>query len=156
MKRVLPFVVLIVSGLFITSCKSNSKDSEAGFYYYPLKNVYYDLEKKIFLYSLDSAKTWRSVANASSDEPVTLGEKVILNKTGGEVFKNNEEHRKLYAGKLFHIIKSDTTLSTSPEVTERKDLEATRIASARSNNLKGKPKKGIKKFFEKIFGKKNQ
>ncbi len=153
MKRVSSFIVLIVSvGLFMVSCNSNSKGSQTGFYYYPRKNMYYDVEKNIFLYSLDSAKTWRSLANVTGKEPATLGEKVIIDKTPDEVFKNNEEHRKLYSGNLYNNINRDTTATLNPEVSERKEL-ATRIAAARSNNSE-KPKKRIKKFFEKIFGKK--
>ncbi|MDB5249384.1 MAG: hypothetical protein JWQ40_3778 [Segetibacter sp.] len=155
MKRVLLFIVMIVSvGLFFVSCKGNSETISNRFYYYPQKNVYYDLGKKNFLYSLDGGKTWKSVENPTGREPGTLGERVVLENTDNQVYNSNEDHRKAYGGILYNISSGDTSSLNNMSVTERKESQASRTAAGKRGDAK--PKKGIKKLFDRIFGKKNK
>ena len=154
LKRVLLFIIMVSIELLALSCSNNINDEDKEdyeFYYYPEKNVYYDVEKKNFFYSLDGGKTWDSTINASGEDPGTLGGKVIIRSLVEDVYKNNETHRNLYKGKLYNIVNADTVLaSTTPEVSERKQKKKeTEIKPAEEE----KPKKGIKKFLEKIFGK---
>lgn len=157
MKTVVLFIIMVVSiQLFLLSCQSNNKQDEEEdyqFYYYPKKNVYYNVGKKNFLYSLDGGKTWDSLINSSDKEPATLGEKIIVYSSGNDVYKDNAAHRKLYNGRSYNIIGADTALATAaPEVTERK-------VQKRKTEVKPKEEekvKGLKKFLNKIFGKKNK
>ncbi len=98
MKRVF-WLVIMIGGLqlFALSCRNNKQDEKKDdyeFYYYPEKNVYYDVEKKNFFYSLDGGKTWDSTINPSGNDPGTLGKKVII-RSLGEVYNDNETHRNL-------------------------------------------------------------
>lgn len=150
--------ILSITTFFFACTGYNKKEQETfEFYYYPNKNVYYDLEKKKFFYSLDGAKTWYSLINFSGKEPSNLGEKVMINSPDSSIFKDNENHRRLYAGRLFGINKTDSSsLLGGPEVSERKVIAKpkTDIAGEETaTEVEIKAKKGIRKFFDKIFGK---
>lgn len=158
MKSVPLFIVIITIQLFALSCQNNKKGEKKDykFYYYPQKNVYYDVEKKIFLYSINGAKTWDSVINTSGDDPGTLGEKVTIRSLVKEVYKKNETHRNLYKGKLYNIVSLETAVaSAAPEVTERK-VKRTRSKEVNPFSEEDKVIEGIKKFVNKIFGKHNK
>ena len=152
MKRVVLFIMIVVSSqLFFLSCQSNNGQEENEnyeFYYFPKKNVYYNVEKKNFLYSLDGGKTWDSVASVSDKEPQTLGEKIIVYSDSFDVYKDNEAHRKLYNGTLYNIATADTSVAVGPEATERKVKK-----TVQEPTDDDEPIKGLKKFLNKIFGK---
>lgn len=156
MKRVSFFIIIIVSiQLFALSCGNNKEEEKESykFYYYPRKNVYYNLEKKIFLYSINGGKTWDSVINTSDDDPKTLGEKVAIRSPVKEVYKKNETHRNLYKGKLFNIIGVETVVASAvPEVAERK-VQRPRTKEVNPFAEEDKVIEGIKNFVNKILGK---
>lgn len=142
--------------LFVVSCQNHDSQQDKEdyeFYYFPKKNVYYNVEKKNFLYSLDGGKTWDSVMSATDNEPATLGEKIIIYSDDNAVYKDNAAHRRWYNGRLYNIINADTArASAAPEVTERK------VKKRKTTEVKPKPEeekseKGLKKFLNKIFGK---
>ena len=158
MKRVFWLVIMIGDlQLFALSCRDNKQEEKKDdyeFYYYPEKNVYYDVEKKNFFYSLDGGKTWDSTINPSGNDPGTLGKEVII-RSLGEVYNDNETHRNLYNGKLYNIINLDTRqVTTAPEVSERKvqKKRTTAIIPRQEDKLK----KGLKKFLDKIFAKRKK
>jgi len=139
--------------LFLVSCETNNQQQENEgyqFYYYPHKNVYYEVEKKLFYYSLNAGKSWDSVITVLNNEPATLGEKVIIYSADKNVYKDNAAHRKLYNGRLFNIIDADTSFASPvPDVTERK------VQKKRTRDVKSEeePITGLEKFLNKIFGK---
>jgi len=156
MKRAVLFLVMFAGiQIFCVSCQSNNLPEEKEnyeFYYYPKKNVYYNVEKKNFLYSLDGGKTWDSVMSVSDNEPATLGEKIIVYSADNDVYKDNAAHRKLYNGRLYNIINTDTTATAAaPEVTERKVKKKT--TQSKPQQEEEKVVKGLKKFLNTIFGK---
>ncbi len=158
MKRVVLFIIIVVGiQLFFISCQSsNTREEEENFqfYYYPKKNVYYNVEKKNFFYSLDGGKTWDSIISVSNKEPATLGEKIIVYSADNNVYKDNAAHRRLYNGRLYNIRNSDTSLaSAAPEVSERKVQKRTGVKPEQEEE---KVVRGLKKFLNKIFGKKNK
>src|SRR5215210_4573559 len=157
MKRIPLIIIIIVSiQLFASSCENNNEKEDYKFYYYPKKNVYYDVKKGIFLYSINGGKTWDSVINTSGDDPGTLGEKFAIRSRVKEVYRKNETHRNLYKGKLYNVINLDTVVaSAAPEVMERK-VERTRTTEVKLPTEEDKVIKGIKKFLNKIFGKHNK
>ena len=166
MKRAVLFITLVLSlQLFLLACQNNNSEEEKEnheFYYYPKKNVYYDVEKKYFLYSLDGAKTWDSLMSFSDIEPATLGEKIIVYSKDNDVYKDNAAHRKSYNGTLYNIAGADTAFaSATPEVAERKvQRKAVAVKHEQNEEKPGreevKQKKGLKKFLDKIFGKHNK
>lgn len=149
----------MVIDLFALSCRDMQEEEKEDyeFYYYPQKNVYYDVEKNNFYYSLNGGKTWDSITNTSGNDPGTLGKKVIIRSLVEEVYKDNETHRNLYKGKLYNFIYADTALaSAAPEVNERKVIKKGNTTEVIPIPEEDKPKKGLKKFLNKIFGKHNK
>jgi hypothetical protein len=142
--------------LLITGCSDKISKQELEFYYYPKKNVYFDVDKKKYFYSLDGAKTWAGMESTDAKEPATLGEKVVIYSDSAQVYKENATHRKLYAGNLYNIILGDvSTTMTTEEVSERKIIQKRKVVSGKGK-VEEKPKKGIGKFIQKIFGKKDK
>lgn len=145
--------------IFALSCQNNNnqEDNEKyEFYYYPKKNVYYDLDKKTFFYSLNGGKTWDSSINLSEKEPLTLGEKIIIYSSDYNIYKDNTAHRESYNGKLYNIADTDTASTLAKqEVTERRLIKKS-TTEVKPKEEEDKPKKGLKKLFDKIFGKHNK
>ena len=139
----------------LPACKDEQPKVDLQFNYYPEKNVYYDSLKKDFWYTLDGAKTWNKFTDPAISDPSNLGRKVIIHATDSQVYKENENHRKLHAGKLFAIRNGDTAtsiVSNGPEVVERVGIQKKRVVTNR-RAAATKPKNGIGKFINKIFGK---
>lgn len=147
------FRVFLVALLFFSAgCKNEQDKDDPEFYYYPRKNVYYDPLKKDFWYSLNGAKTWSTFKNNNNAEPSNLGEKVVIRSRNAEVFKDNEDHRKIYAGRLYLINADAANAAAVPEVSERKVVQKRTTQTSRRRTT-AKPKNNIGKFIDKIFGK---
>lgn len=158
MKRILCFASIILSIGFVTvniCCSSSNKQKqEIKFYYYPKTNVYFDVAKKTYIYSLDGGRTWGNMSIPSDKEPATLGKRVVIYSTVDSIWKQNEAHRKQYAGTLYNIINQDNVASIGSEVTERRFVHYKSIRP-KVITYKAPPPKPEKKrtFFQKIFGK---
>lgn len=139
------------------SCKENLQNLPVdALYYYPSKNIYYDSLRAIYYYSLDSAKTWDSMPFKSTDYGKVLGAKIPLKSTGDDVWKANNSHRKEYNGVLLNIINKHTiSLSRSDSINKLKPAVVTKTKPVIIEK-EAPPKKGIKKFFNKLFGKKKK
>lgn len=159
MKRILCFASIILSIWFVTvniscSSSSNKQKQEVKFYYYPKTNVYFDVTKKKYIYSLDSGKTWSNISITSDKESPTLGKRLIIYSTTDSIWKQNEAHRKQYAGTLYNIINEDNIAPVGSEVTERRFAHNKSIRSKASAYNAPPPKPEKKRtFFQKIFGK---
>jgi len=142
--------------LFV-SCKNEKSDDnneQLTFYYFPQKNVYYNVQTNNFLYSLDGAKSWDSIANPTGRLPQTLGEKVVIYAPESTIYIDNNEHRQLYGGHLYNIALADSTIRSAAlvEVSERPVQK--KVTAAKTETKK--PKKGIGKLLNNIFGKKEK
>jgi hypothetical protein len=149
--------IWIASIGFVTlqiSCNSSTKKQEVKFYYYPRTNVYFDVARKDYIYSLDGGRTWGIINNPIDKEPATLGKRVVMYSADDSIWKQNDVHRRQYAGTLYNIIREDNLASSGGIVTERKTAA---YKSARPRTISNRPavQKPEKKqnFFEKIFGK---
>lgn len=156
MKRIVWFAAVIVSIGFGTlySCSSKQQKPEGKFYYYPKTNVYFDVAKNNYIYSLDGGKTWGNIKNISDKEPATLGKRVVMSSAVDSIWNQNAIHRKQYAGTLYNIINDDNKIaSVGSEVTERRGVH--KSSKARASTYKPYQRKPEKKrtFFEKVFGK---
>ena len=142
------FAICII-GCFIISCKDFDFNQPGDkYYYYPSKNVYYDVKRSNFLYSLDSGKTWDSLYSEKA-EPAITGKRETVYNTTGEVWKDNEAHRKLYNGTVLNIINE-----ASLRVPEPKKVVARNTSKSPKEAEKKERKRPIKRFFQKLFGNK--
>jgi len=134
------------------SCAGENKKGAFEFYYYPKVNMYYDVTSSQYLYSIDSAKTWTVITDTSQQGQASLGEKHVLYADRRDVWRDNEQHRNTYHGSILNIVSATNDLPADEgTVKERKALVKKPATKAAEEE---KPKKGIGRFLQKIFGKK--
>lgn len=141
-----------------TSCRGKNAQQPNDLFYYPAKNVYYDSQQAMFYYSLNGAGSWDSVPAGQSLPAGILGERVPIQRTGENVWAANEDDRKKYNGTLINIV-NDATLSLTRADSMRR-VKAIIAAKPKQDEpvveKEEPPKKGLKKFFNKLFGKKKK
>ena len=146
-------VVVCVWIMFVyTSCKNNNEEKLSEYYYYPSTNMYFDVAKNNYIFSLDGSKTWDTIDATTQNEGVALGEKLVIKAWPDSLLINNEVHRKTYGGLLYDVLDGDTSEVSATEVVTEKVVKAKPLKKEGEE----KPKKGLGKFLSKIFGKKNK
>lgn len=144
-------ILLTLSGCFIISCNQFDIGTAGDrYYYYPSKNVYYDVKRSNFIYSLDSGKTWDSMYSETPNPAIT-GKRELVYNTNGEVWKDNEAHRQLYNGTLLNIINEESLKKPDPLTKKFIERNTPNISQEPQKKERKRP---IKKFFQKLFGKK--
>lgn len=147
-------VSLVFTGANISCNSNNSNASQSSFYYYPKVNVYYDVNRASYIYSLDSGKTWDSMPDKLNKAPTALGKEVIIDSPLTDVWRANEIHRKLYGGTLLNIISADTgAVVKKPALKRVNPINKINTDTTNTNADTTKKRKG---FFRKLFGKKNR
>jgi len=147
--RQLSLIFLTIYSLLIFSC-NNATQKKFEFYYYPSRNVYYDVANSMYLYSLNGGATWDSLQFKAGNDPVTLGAKEIIYSESPQVWLNNEQHRSQYNAKTINIVANDSSDMSKNLAAERK------IKKATSPKTQAEAKSEKKTFWQKIFGKKNK
>jgi hypothetical protein len=147
MRQISILVSFLLCGVIILSC-NNSTQKKLEFYYYPSRNVYYDVSNSLYLYSLDGGKTWDSINIKTNKEPAILGNKRIIYSTSADVWKDNAQHLSEFNGQAINITNNDSSINL---VAERK-IKKARAAVPAMNTPKPEKKPG---FFKRLFGKKN-
>src|ERR1700712_3322092 len=132
----------------VSSC-NDATQKKLEFYYYPSRNVYYDVSNSLYLYSLDGGKNWDSISIKTNKEPATLGSKRIIYNTSADVWKDNAQHVSEFNGQVINITADDSSSLQSSLVAERKIKKQ---KAPVMNVPKPEKKPG---FFKRLFGKKN-
>jgi len=150
MRRIILFLFLsICSGIFLSCDSFTQKRFE--FFYYPAKNIYYDVAGKFYLYSLDGGRHWDSVRAITTTEPAMLGNKEIIYSPTPAIWLQNDAHVKQYNAHVISIEGVDTGISNQQLVADRKTKKG-RIATNAETSKEPEKKPG---FFKRLFGKKN-
>lgn len=145
------FIVLLsfFTGWVIISACNDPAPKKFEFFYYPSKNVYYNVSNSLYLYSLDGGKNWDSFAVKTNKEPATLGTKRILYSTSLDIWKDNEQHLREYNGQAINITGNDSSNLQTDLAADRK------IKKAKTTPAMNVPKPEKKpNFFQRLFGKK--
>ncbi len=121
---------------------------EFEFFYYPSRNIYYDVTNQTYLYSLDGGRSWDSLRVPEEKEPSIPGVKETLYSTTHEIWVNNPSHVQQYKAQTIDIIDYDSTLSQKDLVAERKTKKVTAPVEDKEDKKPG--------FFKRLFGKKNK
>jgi hypothetical protein len=157
MKSSSTFTKVVVFGCILvgfTACKGKEEAKPSEYYYYPKTNMYFDVAKNIYIFSLDGAKTWDTIDAKTQNEPITLGDKIVLYGSSDSIWKDNDAHRRAYKGKLYDVLADDTTdVPVTTIITEKKIVKKTTPVKKEEEEVQ-KPRKGLGKFLNKIFGKK--
>jgi hypothetical protein len=147
---------LIVSFIvFLFSCKRGA-DPQPDLYYFPEKNAYYDVTTASYYYSLDSAKTWDSMVYNGADFGAALGPKIPLKKPGRFAWSKNDSIRRMHKGRILNLLNPRTAwIAKADSLSRVKPVIVTRPRPVETvkQETEEPPKKGLKKFFSKIFGK---
>jgi hypothetical protein len=150
MRQITSFLFLFICCAIILSC-NNATQKEFEFYYYPARNVYYDITNNLYLYSLDGGKTWDSVSTYTNKEPAILGSKQIIYSTTPYIWKDNKAHVSQYKGQVINITGNDSSLVQNYLVAERK-IKKVIQPLVTEQDKKPEKKPG---FFKRLFGQKN-
>ncbi|MEO6732541.1 MAG: hypothetical protein ABIN01_15080 [Ferruginibacter sp.] len=147
------------------SCKTNNggngdSDSTVAqdvIYYFPEKNIYYDSQRANYYYSLDGTRSWDSLQYKGPAYGAVLGSKVAIERTENNIWANNEFHRQQHNGVLLNIINKQTVaISKADSISKSKPFEKVKPVTTVKEEADEEPKKGLKKFFNKLFGKKKK
>jgi hypothetical protein len=148
MRQIIILVSFLLCGAVILSC-DNPSTKKLEFFYYPSRNVYYDVSNSLYLYSLDGGKNWDSISIKTNKEPATLGVKRIIYSTSADVWKDNAQHVSEFNGQVINITGNDSNSLQNNSVAERKIKKQ---KAPVMNVPKPEKKPG---FFKRLFGKKN-
>ena len=142
------------------SCqRNNSKEVEDAVYYFPAKNVYYDTRQYKYYYSMNGGKSWDSMDYNGAGIGTALGPKVSVERTTENIWMNNEQDRKTYNGVLLNTVNNKTTLiAKTDSMSKIKPVKPVGKKSMvdQADNNEPPPKKGLKKLFNNLFGKKKK
>lgn len=145
--------------LLLASCKSPKEERQGTtFYYYPVANIYYDIEEKQYSVYDGGRQVWERSAQLPEAQQKKLGRKVIITNPAVPVWKDNESHRLIYSAVVF----------SNPAEVQRKLIEDSLSSVPKPKPVKKpiavvaedpKPeekKSAIARFFQRLFGKKKE
>ncbi len=105
---------------------------------------------------LDGAKTWDSLKGDSKNDLTLLGKKEKVYSKTSQVWTENETHLKMYKGTLYNVISdSDKNYVAVNQVNDKQALTKGGLTVRKSGETAPK-KKGVRGFFNKVFGKKDK
>ena len=160
MKRFLLFICIAMNVgvvFFVSGCQS-PKVGEYEFDYYPERNVYYNVQTAKFHYSLDGGKTWEEFKADVKADSTLLGKSEKIYSKSPEVWKENGTHLNMYEGKVYTIVDdNDKSFAvTGEEVSDKRIISSGSGGSSGKQSAAPAKKKGLKGFFNRIFGKKDK
>lgn len=155
--------LIIIAGLILayfafSAVKPSGKNRQEAVYYYPKANVYHDLSADEYYFYHSEQKEWIATKKISSEQQSSLGEKISLGAVK-PAWKNNHQDCMIHSVSLYasaDLLKKkfvEDSLKLVP-----KKQESTFGSKPVKDSLpttQEKPKKGLKKFFDKLFGKKD-
>ena len=133
---------------------AEKKAKQNEFYYYPDMNLYYDVAKNNFIYSLDGGVIWDTIDAKSGNIPTTLGDKIVLNSTSDSIWNDNKLHREKYGGYIYNVIDDDSPDTSAATTVTEKKIVIKPTSPVIKEEEKTKERKGLGKLLNKIFGKK--
>ena len=131
-------------GLNLTACNNSASEKKFEFYYYPARNVYYDVANTQFVYSINGGKSWDTFKKNITADPATLGSRQIIYSDSPQPWDSNQAHIRLYNGKLFNVKDQDTAGQTSI-ISNKKIIK--KAKQAEGSEPEKKPG-----FFKRLFG----
>jgi hypothetical protein len=150
-KILVAFILIVAAVVGFSSKKpAEKKILPAYYYYFPQANVYFDSVNKLYTYQTSNNEGWHTDMNIPDSLRFLLNKKVILGKCQDPVWKNNEHDRLIYSVSLY---------ATSEDFKEKKVQPPPPPPIIKDSTAKTEEKphreSGIKRFFRKLFHKKN-
>ena len=147
---------LIVLCAFCFACNDNrAKETTAVapppppiYYYYPKANVYFDTVNKNYVFLGNDGVTWTSGKEIPAAMHSMMDKSVLLDTFTQPVWKDNQNHRLIYSAVLYRS--PNDTIEKKPEPVVQKPAANPNVGEEK------KEKKGLRKFLDRIFGKKKK
>ena len=157
--------LIIIAGLILaffafSAVKPSKKQEQKDVFYYPKANVYLDLSENEYYFYHSEQKEWIGTKKISSEQKASLGKKVAVNEVK-PAWKNNYQDRMIHSVSLYGSpgqLKKNYQEDSLKLFQKNSPSETTSAPEVKEGNPPSpeKPKKGLKKFFDRIFGKKDQ
>jgi len=161
MKTFIAFLVICVLGYIVyrTIAGKDDKTSQVKtVYFYPKTNVYYQVGTGKYLFFDGEKKSWVQTKDFSEEQKLSLGEKAVIENPPTPVWKNNAEDRLIYSATLYSSpsdikekFRSDSLSSLPPKPVFKRDTAFAKVPVEDE-----KPRSGLRKFFDKLFGGKDK
>jgi hypothetical protein len=150
----------ILAFFLVFSLRAETKKPVSAVQYYPKANVYYAPDAGEYYFYHSEQKAWISTKKLNNTQVSSLGDHIEI-PYSEPVWRNNRQHRMVHSVNLYaapSLVKSQYTEDSLSLVPKKKPSVS--VKSKKPAELpveEEKPKKGLKKFFDKIFkGKKGQ
>lgn len=141
-------ILTLLFCLSFFACNNAGSSKKFEFYYYPDRNIYYDVANAEFVYSVNGGKTWETFKKELGKDPATLGSREIIYSDSQQPWNNNAADIEKYKGKIFSVSDEDTTAKADAA----SDKKITKKTESSTDKKKKEKKPG---FFKRLFGKKN-
>ena len=116
------------------------------YYFFPKANVYFDSVNKDYLFLTNAGQTWSSAKQIPDVMQSMMDKSVLIDSPASPVWKDNQNHKLVYSALLY----------ASPNDTmQKKALPPPLLRAGNADTVK-KEKKGLRKFFDKLFGRKKK
>jgi hypothetical protein len=121
---------------------AETQRSSPDYYFFPKANVYFDSANKEYLFMAGDSSSWISEKQIPAVMLAMMDKSVRIDSPQQPVWQDNQNHRLIYSAVLY--------ASPTDTVEKKEPKPAVKIEMVQ----KKKEKKGLAKFFSKIFGKK--
>lgn len=140
---------LIILSFCIYACGNNKAEQAAPaplppkYYFYPKANLYFDTVNKDYVFQSNDGKAWVSQKQIPAALQAMMDKMVLLDTFSQPVWTNNDNHKLVYSALLY---------ATPNDTVERKEV----VVQKPVTDTVKKEKKGLAKFFDKLFGRKKK
>jgi hypothetical protein len=157
MSRLYLFIYLL---FFVAACNEsrpeeiNEENTTAlppQYHYFPKANVYFDSANKDYLFLSNDSGRWQSAKQIPAVVLALMDKSVQIQNPPDPVWRDNENHRLVYSA-LLYATPTDTV--AKKKVVKQLPKQTKPVVDSAA--LEVKEKKGVGKFFQKIFGRKKR
>lgn len=142
---------LLLASWFFFSCNSNKAEKPVApapkpapvYYFYPKANVYFDSANREYLFLTNDGKIWTAEKQIPAAMQALMDKSVLIETPAQPVWRDNEQHKLIYSAVLY-TKPTDTVEKKEPPVVKTDTVK------------KEKKRSGIRRFFDKLFGKKKK
>ena len=129
-----------------TSVSAHTALPPPQYYFFPRANVYFDSANKDYLFLGNDGKTWITQKQIPAVVQSLMDKSVYIDSPAQPVWKDNANHKLIYSAALY-MSPNDTVVKKEPTPVSKPVDSAVK---------KDERKSGIRRFFDKIFGKKKK
>lgn len=152
-----PFFTLALTAVLF-ACSDNKAEKLAAavhppappapkYYFFPKANVYVDSVNRDYVFLSGDGKTWTTEKQIPAVVHGLMDKSILIDSPPQPVWKDNENHRLVYSAVLY---------ATPADTVEKKERRVVAKAEAPDTAEKKERKGGLRRFFDKLFGKKNK